>query len=147
MSVEVLEIHHCALRVPTDPDKLEEVHRFYEDILGLSTDTGRPNIPTVTGYWMNAGDVGQVHLMSVDGQSVMAPGPGKDPTTPHIAFAVASIADAKRELDRLGVAYWTLGVLAGPDSEQVFLNDGSGNLLELHQVDSCRCALRNRISK
>jgi catechol 2,3-dioxygenase-like lactoylglutathione lyase family enzyme len=146
MSVEVLEIHHCAVRVGVDPGDLAEAQLFYSNILGMDYDRGRPNIPTVPGFWMNIGDVGQVHLISVDGRSDLSPAPGKDPTSPHIAFAVANIADAKRELDRLAVPYWTLGVLGGPDTEQVFLEDLSGNMIELHQIGSCRCAVRSRLN-
>ena len=31
------------------------------------------------------------------------------------------------------------------DSLQLFLNDPCGNMVELHQVDKCRCTARNRL--
>jgi len=34
--------------------------------------------------------------------------------------------------------------LVGPGSEQVFLRDPAGNLLELHQIGSCRCTAASR---
>jgi hypothetical protein len=29
--------------------------------------------------------------------------------------------------------------VAGPQAEQLFTRDPSGNIIELHQVDQCRC--------
>ena len=33
----------------------------------------------------------------------------------------------------------------GPTAEQIFINDPSGNMVELHQVDQCRCRVANRV--
>jgi hypothetical protein len=35
--------------------KLEAVQKFYEDVLGLEADPGRPKIPGVPGFWINVG--------------------------------------------------------------------------------------------
>ena len=34
----------------------------------------------------------------------------------------------------------------GPSAEQIFVNDPSGNMIELHQIDQCRCKGANRPS-
>ena len=139
MAVKVLELHHHGVRVgPTEPD-VSRALAFYRDVLGLTPDEGRPHIPYVPGFWMDVGGKAQIHLMGASGTSKVAKGEGKDPTNPHVALAVADIQEAKKELDRLGAAYWTIVGLTGPDAEQVFLNDPFGNMIELHQIGTCRC--------
>ena len=139
MAIRVLELHHHGIRVgPTEADA-DKALAFYRDVLGLSPDPGRPFIPTITGYWMDVGGKAQIHLMGVNGQSKFAKGPGKDPSSPHVALAVADVQEARRELDRLGVEYWVAEGIVGPQSQQIFMHDPAGNMIELHQVGTCRC--------
>ena len=49
------------------------------------------------------------------------------------------IQEAREELDRLGVSYWVSEGIVGPRSQQIFMHDPAGNMIELHQVGSCRC--------
>src|SRR5438270_334744 len=69
MAINVLELHHHAVRVP--PAKALEVARFYQDVLGLHADPKRPDIPSVPGGWMYVGADGgpttQIHDMGADG--------------------------------------------------------------------------------
>ena len=51
----------------------------------------------------------------------------------------------RAELDRMGVTYWVIEGLTSPDSTQVFMNDPCGNMVELHQIDKCRCRASNRV--
>ena len=111
MAIKVLELHHHGIRVGATQEDADKTMTFYKDVLGLSPDPGRPDIPTIPGYWMDVGGRAQIHLMGVNGQSKFAQGPGKDPSLPHVALAVDDIQATRRELDRLGVAYW-VGVLA-----------------------------------
>ncbi len=140
--IKVLELHHHGVRV--DPDDTDEALKFYHDVLGLSPDSGRPNIPGIPGYWMDVGGHAQIHLMGVIGSSPYAKGKGKDPAAPHVALAVSDIQEAKMELDRLGVPYFTLESVTGPELEQVFLHDPAGNMVELHQLGACRCKEKDR---
>ena len=144
MAVNVLELHHHGIRVGSTPEELDKARRFYQEVLGLEPDRGRPHIPTIDGYWMNVGGTAQVHLMGVQGLSKFAEGPGKDPSNPHVALAVADIQEARSELDRLGVAYWVSRGVVGPESQQIFLLDPHGNMIELHQVGTCRCTAMSR---
>ena len=144
MAIKILGIHHHAVRIDDRGHPYDAVHDFYANVLGLNHDEGRGTIAGVPGWWMNVGDVGQIHLIGGDYPSRFAKAPGQDPTAPHVALAVASIPDTKAELDRLGVPYWTLVGVAGPETEQVFVNDPCGNMIELHQVDKCRCSAVNR---
>ena len=134
MAIKILGIHHHAVRINDDNQPLEAVHDFYSNVLNLQADEGRPEIPSVPGWWMNVGGKNQIHLMGGDYPSKFAKGPGQDPTSPHVALAVEDIVEAKAELDRLGVPYWTLTGVAGPETEQVFVEDPCGNMIELQQL-------------
>src|SRR5881396_2032849 len=47
MAIKVLELHHHGIRVgPTEADA-DRARTFYQDVLGLSPDPGRPYIPTI----------------------------------------------------------------------------------------------------
>ena len=145
MAIEILEIHHTGVRIDTKAEKLAAVEDFYSSVLGLSRDTGRPTIPGIPGMWINVGEVGQIHIIGGEQPSPVAKGPGEDPTRPHVAFAVADIVETRAELDRMGAKYWVIEGLTSPDSMQVFLNDPCGNMVELHQIDKCRCRASNRV--
>jgi catechol 2,3-dioxygenase-like lactoylglutathione lyase family enzyme len=145
MAVKVLELHHHGIRVGPTKEDADKARSFYTDVLGLSPDPGRPVIPTIEGYWMDVGPTGQIHLMGVDGMSKFAQGsPEKDPSTPHVALAVADIQETRKELDRLGVDYWVADSVVGPQSLQIFMKDPFDNMIELHQIDTCRCVTSRR---
>ena len=144
MAIKVVELHHHGIRIGPSAAEVKQAFAFYHDVLGLDPDPGRPHIPTIDGYWMDVGGTAQIHLMSVDGQSKFAEGPGKDPSHPHVALAVSDIQDAKRELERLGVEFWVSRGVVGPESQQIFMHDPFGNMIELHQVGTCRCVTAAR---
>ena len=144
MAVRVLELHHHGIRVGPSADEVAKARKFYGDVLGLEHDPGRPQIPTIDGYWMDVGGTAQIHLMGVDGQSKFAESPGKDPSHPHVALAVADIQEAKAELERMGVSFWVTRGVVGPESQQIFMHDPFGNMIELHQAGSCRCITAKR---
>jgi extradiol dioxygenase family protein len=144
MAVKVLELHHHGIRVGPSPEAVATARKFYGDVLGLDHDPGRPTIPTIDGYWMDVGGTAQIHLMGVDGLSKFAKGPGQDPSHPHVALAVADIQETKKELERLGVEYWVAESVVGPQSQQIFMKDPFGNMIELHQIDTCRCVTSRR---
>jgi catechol 2,3-dioxygenase-like lactoylglutathione lyase family enzyme len=141
MAINVLELHHHAVRVP--PAKAGEVARFYQDVLGLKPDSQRPDIPSVPGSWMYVGPQGgpttQIHIMGSDGMPPFAKSKQQDPTRFHVALAVDDIQAAQRELDRIGTRYWIIGGVVGPNSVQIFLDDPVGNMIELHQIGTCNC--------
>jgi catechol 2,3-dioxygenase-like lactoylglutathione lyase family enzyme len=93
---------------------------------------------------MDVGGTAQIHLMGVNGQSKFAKGPGQDPSLPHVALAVADIQETRKELDRLGVPYWVAESVVGPQSLQIFMKDPFNNMIELHQIDTCRCVTSRR---
>lgn len=143
MPIRIIELHHFAVRVPPSQEAADRSRAFYADVLGLSTDDGRPEIRGVPGHWIDIHGRGQVHLMGAAGP-VMDLGGGIDASEPHVAFAVADIAEARAELDRLGISYRVLRGIVGPAAEQLFFRDPAGNLIELHQIDACRCTAASR---
>lgn len=142
MTIRVLELHHCALRVGPTAAAADEVRDFYSRVLGLGTDAGRGQLG-VPGHWLDVGSQAQVHLMGAAGR-LMDAGFGIDPSEPHVAFGVASVAAARAELERLQVPHAVLAGTAVPGCEQIFLRDPAGNLVELHEAGQCRCVPRSR---
>ena len=142
MSIRVLELHHHGIRIGTTKEEVESGRRFYTEVLGLQADPERPDLPGVPGYWMFVGNdenTASIHLMGAEGISPLALSPKEDPTLPHVALAVEDIHEAKRELERRGIWFWQIQGLVGENSDQVFVEDPFGNLIELHQIGTCRC--------
>ncbi len=142
MPIKVLELHHHGIRIGKSDEDVTKAKAFYTDVLGLQTDTGRPTIPGIPGFWMYVGDAqhsAQIHLMGAVGRSPMARSDIEDPTIPHVALAVEDIEEARRDLDQRGVWYWQIQGLVGHNSDQIFVRDPFGNVIELHQIGTCRC--------
>lgn len=139
MALKVVELHGHAAPVAPGPDAAAAIRRFYGEVLGLETDAAPWDRPDEC-LRINAGGSAQIHLVVRSRQM-----PGEfDPATPHVALAVASIDDAQAELDQLAIPYRVLHGRLGPESRRLFLADPAGNLVELHQVDRCRCTARGR---
>lgn len=134
MALTGLELHHHAVRMK--PDAAESSLRFYRDVLGLQPDPQARDIPGVPLYWMDTANGTQIHIFGVEGVSEYARQPDRDPFVEHVAFGVPDIASARAELERLEVPYWKVG---RDDTQQIFLYDDYGNMIELHQIGTCRC--------
>lgn len=142
MAIRILQLHHHAVTMPSA--LLENMGRFYRDVMGLAVDEGRWNIPGVPGFFLDLPDETQIHLLGRDGPSRYAKTPEQDPVSCHVALAVADVLEAERELLRLQVPYWTLDNVASPELKQLFFRDPAGNILELHQIGKCRCRKSDR---
>lgn len=142
MTLRVAELHHCAVRIPPGPDAVGAALRFYNDVIGLESDHA-PWDRAGENQRINAGSHAQVHLVPGLAKKALATGE-LDLSSPHLAFAVTSIDEAQAELDRLEVPYRVVHGRLGPDSRRVFLVDPAGNLIELHQLGTCRCTARAR---
>jgi catechol 2,3-dioxygenase-like lactoylglutathione lyase family enzyme len=139
MPIKVLELHHHGIRIGTSEEAVQQARQFYTEVLGLQADPGRPNIRGIPGFWLYTGDTAQIHLMGAEGRSPVARSDQEDPTIPHVALAVENIQEAREELDRRGIWYWQISGLVGQYSDQVFVRDPFGNVIELHQIGTCRC--------
>ncbi|MCY4349875.1 MAG: VOC family protein [Thiotrichales bacterium] len=146
MPIKVVELHHHGVRIGPSDDAQAQARAFYAGLLGLEVDENRPDIPGLPGLWVYVGGEEQrtqIHLMGTDGPYARAPNAEEDPTRPHVALAVEDINEARRELEARGVRHWTVRSLVGENSDQVFVPDPFGNIIELHQIGTCRC---NRVS-
>jgi hypothetical protein len=104
-SIHVVEIHHHAIRIDGSEAGLAASLYFYQGLLGLAPDGGRPPLPGIPGFWINVGETGQIHLIGGEQPSRLAKWPDKDPVVPHVALAVTEVADAKAELGGRNVPY------------------------------------------
>ena len=115
--MDVLAVHHVAVNV----SRVDEAVTFYTDVLGLRLRTDRPDFG-FDGAWLDAGGQ-QVHLVAAD----VPGGLGQ-----HFALQVGDLDAAVAELRSVGVR------VSDPKpvgrSRQSFLNDPSGNMIELHEV-------------
>jgi class 3 adenylate cyclase len=142
MTLKIAELHHLAVRVAPGPDAAGAALRFYGEVLGLECDHVPWDRPG-EGQRINAGAFAQIHLIAGSTKGTLAAGE-LDLSAPHLALAVISIEEAQAELDRLSVPYRVLHGRLGPDSRRLFLTDPAGNLIELHQLGTCRCTARAR---
>lgn len=111
-------IHHASLCVAD----LARARRFYEKVLGLE-EIPRPDLP-FEGAWFRAG-ANEIHL------TVFPEGTAPDtpliPLHRHVAFAVADVCAASRELREKGCE--VLG--GGEGATQAWVKDEDGNIIEL----------------
>jgi len=116
---------------------------FYTDVLGLEPEQGRQlnRERPLPVYYLNLPDETQVHLLGVNGVSPFAKSADRDATAPHVAFGVPDVAEAERELIRLGVDYWQTDL---EGVKLVFFRDPFGNQIEVHQIGACQCKKSNR---
>lgn len=142
MTLKIAELHHLAVRIAPGPDASGAALRFYGDVLGLECDHVPWDRPG-EGQRINAGAFAQIHLIAGAAKNTLAAGE-LDLSAPHLALAVASIEETQVELDRLTVPYRVVHGRLGPDSRRLFLTDPAGNLIELHQLGTCRCTARAR---
>ena len=146
MPIKVVELHHHGIRIGDTDNDVVKAREFYANILGHETDQGRPDIKGIPGLWMFVGRgeaTTQLHLMGATGRSPAARNDQEDPTRPHVALAVEDIQEARSELQRQDIPHWTITGLVGENSDQIFVEDPFGNVIELHQIGTCRC---NRVA-
>jgi catechol 2,3-dioxygenase-like lactoylglutathione lyase family enzyme len=98
----------------------EKAIRFYRDVLGFSVRSDRPAFG-FGGAWLDVGDQ-QVHLVE---------GPIPEDEGQHFALQVDDIAAAIGDLRSRGVE--VTDPIPVNESQQAFVNDPDGNLIELHQ--------------
>jgi glyoxylase I family protein len=112
-TMRIRRLDHTSIRIADLPRARE----FYEGLLGLSP-APRPDLGLPGTWYEVAGS--QVHLIQQP-----QPMDGIDPTGPHFALEVESLANVKRLLDDRGVPYLALG------DAQLWVRDPDGNVVEL----------------
>jgi catechol 2,3-dioxygenase-like lactoylglutathione lyase family enzyme len=142
MPINVVEIHHHGIRIEGDAAGLAANLDFYQGLLGLTPDRGRPDFPGILGFWMNVGETGQIHLFGGELKARIK-------TRPHRISRWRWPTSSSPKPSSI-VAERLIGLLtgvAGPQALQLFVRDPYGNMIELHQVDQCRCRAVNRRSR
>ncbi len=114
-----LGVHHVAINV----DDVDAAMSFYVNVLGLTARTDRPDFG-FAGAWLAVGDQ-QVHLVQAD--------PPSD-NGQHFALLVDDIDATITELRSGGVK--VSDAFPVGSARQAFLNDPSGNMIELHEKAS-----------
>jgi catechol 2,3-dioxygenase-like lactoylglutathione lyase family enzyme len=116
-AMEPLAIHHVAINVSDVPGSVA----FYTDVLGGALRSDRPDFG-IGGAWIDLGGQ-QIHLLE-------APVPRN--LGQHFAIRVGDLDAVVAELRSKGVD------IADPvdsgTNRQTFLDDPSGNAIELHEV-------------
>jgi len=111
--MNVRTLNHASVRIAD----LGRSRAFYEGLLGLHT-APRPDLG-VPGVWYDLGGA-QVHLIEAP-----ASGVDIDPTGPHFALEVESLAAVRRELEARGIP------CLDPGGSQLWVRDPDGNVVEL----------------
>jgi len=113
--------------VAASPGLIEEVRRFYVDVLGLKAGY-RPAFSS-QGYWLYAEQQALVHLsVRKDHGETGGNGP-----LDHVAFRVSDPAPLIDRLDRAGVAYRRREITE-MSMGQLFFQDPAGNGLEVNFI-------------
>lgn len=120
--MRVTRFHHVS--VNTNGTPLDEMIRFYRDVLGLD-DRARPEIPGIAGHWHGVGDQ-ELHLVGAPPRGTRI-----DATGHHYCIAVADLDDAIAELQSNGIDYER--AVQGGGTVQVWISDPAGNTIELQQ--------------
>lgn len=111
-----VEIHHVSLMVR----ELDEALDFYTAVLGLPQRSDRPELST-RGAWLDVGDQ-QLHLIEGDPPSARGQ---------HFALRVTELDPLRERL--LGLGLQVSEPVAVGSARQSFLQDPSGNQIELHE--------------
>jgi len=116
-AMEPLGLHHVSINVADVGDAV----RFYTDTLGFRVRGDRPDFG-FGGAWLDAGNQ-QLHLIE---------GKPPDALGQHFAVQVADIEATVAELRRRGIT--VSDPIPVGRNLQAFLDDPSGNQVELHEV-------------
>jgi len=99
---------------------------FYEGVLGLQSDSGRPAM-SYDGVWYNVGPGQQIHLLLLPSPETGLQRPAHGGRDRHVALAVSDFAGLIERLDRFGIVY----TLSSSGRRALFCRDPDGNALEL----------------
>jgi glyoxylase I family protein len=119
VTVKPLAVHHVSINVRD----VAEAKRFYIDRLGLTERNDRPGLG-IGGAWLDAGGQ-QLHLIEAEPPASAGQ---------HFAILVDDLATVVQELRDAGLRVGDPSPIGS--GLQTFLNDPSGNTVELHQAET-----------
>ena len=117
----ILRIHHASLIVADTARAL----RFYCDLLGLHTDSTRPDLG-YPGAWLQIGTE-QIHLLELPNPDPVEGRPAHGGRDRHLAVLVDDLDALAHALDTAGVAF----TRSRSGRRALFCRDPDGNALEL----------------
>lgn len=109
---------------------LSRARVFYEDILGLSPDRGRPEM-SFPGVWYNVGPHQQIHLMQLPNPYTNTQYPIHGGRDRHVALSVNNLNALMQILDASSIKY-TRSMSGRP---ALFCRDPDENALEFIETD------------
>ena len=98
---------------------------FYEGVLGLKPDPGRPEM-SFDGVWYGAGPGQQIHLMRLPDPEAGLQRPAHGGRDRHVALAISDVAALAEKLDQAGIGC----TLSSSGRKALFCRDPDGNALE-----------------
>ena len=126
--MQITGLNHINL---TAPDSLlEEVRRFYVNVLGLSIGE-RPGFSR-PGYWLYADGLPIVHLSSSEAEVAIRNGSGH--YLDHVAFTCIDADATAKQLESMGISF-DRRTRRDSGFTQLFLTDPAGLRIELNFGD------------
>jgi catechol 2,3-dioxygenase-like lactoylglutathione lyase family enzyme len=119
--MKIVRINHVQISVPVGSE--QEVRRFYCGVLGLEEVPKPEALQGRGGLWLDLGD----HMVHFGTETVADRAASKR----HVAFEVADLEQARRDLERAGVR--VIEAIAIPGYDRFEFRDPFGNRLELMQ--------------
>ncbi|MEN9218145.1 MAG: VOC family protein [Gloeomargarita sp. DG02_3_bins_56] len=119
--MQIIRYLHTAITV----SDLERSQKFYGEILGLTLVHRPLNFP---GCWYEIQGI-QIHLIQQTPAPAVLPNPNAWGRNPHLALAVANLAEAAQEL--LSAGYPVQNSRSGRAA--LFTQDPDGHIIELSQ--------------
>ena len=124
---QIVKLHHVSLIV----EDIKIALAFYEQVLGLTLDTTRPDLG-YPGAWLNLPGQQQLHLMQLDDpddRDKNSERPEHGGRDHHVAFTISSIDKLVESLDALEVSF----TKSKSGRKALFCRDPDGNALEFIQ--------------
>ncbi len=110
-------------------EDLERSRTFYEGVLGLVIDPGRPDLG-YPGIWYEVGTGQQLHLMRLPNPEAGLQRPAHGQRDRHIALAATDLAGLQRRLEATQIAFTP----SRSGRAAIFCRDPDGNALEFIEV-------------
>ncbi len=117
----VLAMHHCSVIVKNTKQSLT----FYQDILGLELDPGRPDLG-YPGAWLNVGKQ-QIHLLELPNPDPVESRPEHGGRDRHIALLVDNLEELVAQLEKHSISY----TLSKSGRKALFCRDPDSNAIEV----------------